>query len=83
MPKVWSDENNMDPMCVLEELSGMSEAAQMLIARLAPTAHVHMLKNGCITSKGHCTAFPQAVQEPPTILPLLPAEVDIIRVKRQ
>ena len=83
VPKVWSDENNMDPMCVPEELSGMSDAEQMLIARLAPTVHVHMLKHGGIASKGHCIAFPQAVQEPATILPRLPAEVDIIRVRRQ
>ena len=60
-----------------------SDEAQMLIARLAPTVHVHMLKNGCITSKGHCIAFPQVVQEPATILPRLPAEVDIIRMRRQ
>ena len=83
VPKVWSYENNMDPMCVPEELSGMSDAEQMLIARLAPTVHVHMLKHGGIASKGHCIAFPQAVQEPATILPRLPAEVDIIRVRRQ
>ena len=56
---------------------------QMLIARLAPTVHVHLLKHGGIASKGHCIAFPQAVQEPATILPRLPAEVDIIRVRRQ
>ena len=46
VPKVWSYENNMDPMCVPEELSGMSDAEQMLIARLAPTVHV-----------GPCTYF--------------------------
>ena len=55
----------------------------MLIARLAPTVHVHMLKHGGIASRGHCIAFPQAVQEPATILPRLPAEVDIVRVRRQ
>ena len=55
----------------------------MLIARLAPTVHVHSLKHGGIASKGHCIAFPQAVQEPATILPRLPAEVDIIRMRRQ
>ena len=83
VPKVWSDENNMDPMSVPEELSEMSDAEQMLIARLAPTVHVHMLKHGGIASRGHCIAYPQAVQESATILPHLPAEVDIIRVKRQ
>ncbi|CAH3158228.1 unnamed protein product [Porites lobata] len=83
VPKVWSGENNMDPMAVPEILSDMSDAEQMLIARLAPTVHVHLLKHGGIASKGHCIAFPQAVQEPATILPRLPAEVDIIHVRRQ
>ena len=83
VPKVWSGENNMDPMSVPEDLSEMSDAEQMLIARLAPTVHVHMLKHGGIASRGHCIAFPQAVQEPAIILPRLPAEVDIIRVRRQ
>ena len=83
VPRVWSGENNMDPLPLPVELSGMSDAEQMLIARLAPTVHVHMLRHGGIASKGHCIAFPQAVQEPATILPRLPAEVDIIRVRRQ
>jgi len=73
----------MDPMSVPEEVSEMSDAEQMLIARLTPTVHVHMLKHGGIASSGHCFAFPQAVQEPATILPRLPREVDIIRVRRQ
>ncbi|KAL9956688.1 hypothetical protein ACROYT_G038207 [Oculina patagonica] len=81
--KVWSDKNKMDPMSVPEELPDMSDAEQMLISRLAPTVHVHMLKHGGIASRGHCIAFPQAVQEPATILPRLPEEVDIIRVRRQ
>ena len=34
--------NNMDPMAVPEILSNMSDAEQMLIARLAPTVHVHL-----------------------------------------
>ncbi|KAL9962439.1 hypothetical protein ACROYT_G031543 [Oculina patagonica] len=81
--KVWSDKNEVDPMSVPEELSDMTDAEQMLISRLAPTVHVHMLKHGGIASRGHCIAFPQAVQEPATILPRLPEEVDIIRVRRQ
>lgn len=83
VPKVWSGENNMDPMSVPEELSKMSDAEQMLIARLAPTVHEHMLKHGGIASRGHCIAFPQAVQEPASILPRHPREVDIIHVRRQ
>ena len=33
VPKVWSDENNMDPSSVPDELSGMSDAEQMLISK--------------------------------------------------
>ena len=82
-PKLWSNENNMDPGLVPEELTDLTDAEQMLIARIAPAIHVHMLKHGGIAAKGHCIAFPQAVQEPATILPRLPVEVDIIRVRRQ
>ena len=57
VPRVWSDENNMDPLPLPVELSGMSDAEQMLIARLAPTVHVHMLRHGGIASKGHCIAL--------------------------
>ena len=53
VPKVWSGENNMNPMSVPKELSEMSDAEQMLIARLVPTVHVHMLKHGEIVSRGH------------------------------
>jgi len=83
VPKLWSEENNMGPGLVPVELSGLTDVKQMLIARLAPAIHVRMLKHGGIASRGHCIAFPQAVQEPATILPRLPEEVDIIRVRRQ
>ena len=82
MPNIWAEENNMDPMSVPEDISEMSDAEEMLIARLAPTVLVHMLKHGGIASRDHCIAFPQAVQEP-AILPHLSAEVDIIHMRRQ
>ena len=56
--------NNMDPMAVPEILFNMSDAEQMLIARLEPTLHLHLLKHGGIASKGHyCISFSQAVQD--------------------
>ena len=85
VPKVLSGENNMDPMAVPEILSDMSDAEQMLIARVAPTVHVHCMYTEAwrYRFKGALHCIPQAVQEPATILPRLPAEVDIIRVRRQ
>ena len=70
----------MDPVPVPEILYGRSDAQQMLTARVAPTVHVHLLKHGGTASKGHCIAFPQAVQEPATSLP---AEMEITCVRRQ
>ena len=70
----------MSPGLVPNELTDLTDAEQMLIARLAPAVHVRMLKHGGIASRGYCITFPQAVQEPATILPLLPADVDIICV---
>ena len=83
MPKVWSGENNMDPMAFPEILSNMSDAEKSFIPRLEHTVHVHLLKHGGIASKGHCITFPQTVQEPATIFPRLSAKVDSIRVRRQ
>ena len=57
IPRVWSEENNMILMSVPEILSGTSDAKQMLIARLAPTVHVHMLKHGGIASKHSLRLF--------------------------
>ena len=70
----------MDPMPVPEILSGRSDAHQMLIARVTPTVHVHLLKHGGTASKGHCIAFPQAVQEPATSLL---AEMDMCEKARK
>lgn len=67
----------MDPGHVPEELSGLTDAEQMLISKLVPIVQVHMLKHGGIASRGHCIAFPQAVQEPARILPRLLAEVNV------
>ena len=53
-PKLWSDENNMNSGHVPVELSGMTDAERMLISRLAPTVHVHLLKHGGVPSRGHC-----------------------------
>lgn len=38
-PKIWSDDNNMDPGLVPEELLGLTDVEQILIARIAPAVH--------------------------------------------
>lgn len=51
--KLWSKENNMDPGLLPAELTDLTDAEQMLIARLAPAIHVRMLKHGGIAARGH------------------------------
>ena len=86
VPKVWSYENNMDPMCVPEELSGMSDAEQMLIARLAPTVHVGpctYFEAWRYCFKGTLYCFPSGCAGTSNYSPTSASRGDIIRVRRQ
>jgi len=42
-----------------------------------------MLKHGGIAANGHCVAFPQKIDKPAKILPNLPSEINIIKVRKQ
>ena len=42
-----------------------------------------MLKNGGLAAKGHCVTFPQAINQPAQILPKLPQEVDVIKLRKK
>ena len=79
--KMFSNENNMNPGPVPDELKDIS-IEQQLICRIAPAIHVHMLKHGGIAANGHCVTFPQNVNQPALILPKLPQEVNIIKVRK-
>ncbi|CAC5413966.1 unnamed protein product [Mytilus coruscus] len=75
-------ENNMNPGEVPLELANLSVVEEQLISRISPCINIHMLKHGGIAANGHCVAFPQEVNEPGKILPKLPSEVNIIRVRK-
>ena len=42
-----------------------------------------MLKHGWIAANGHCVAFPQEIDKATKILPNLPSEINIIKVRKQ
>lgn len=81
--KMFFPENNMDPGPVPEIMQNLSLVEQQLISRISAAIQVHMLKHGGIAANGHCVAFPQNVNEPAQILPKLPEEVQVIRVRKQ
>jgi hypothetical protein len=81
--KMFSKENNMDPGVVPPELKDLTIVEQQLISRISPCINLHMLKHGGLAANGHCGAFPQEVSEPGKMFPILPSEVNIIRVRKQ
>ena len=40
-------------------------------------------QHGGIAANGHCVAFPQEIDKPAKILPNLPSEINIIKVRKQ
>ena len=81
--KMFSNDNNMNLGVVPPELADLSIIEQQLIARISPCISIHMLKHGSLAASGHCVSFPQEVNEPCKILPLLPSDVQIIKVRKQ
>ena len=73
----------MDPGIMPEELKEMSMVEQQLICKIAPAISIHMLKHGGLASKGHCVTFPQEINEPCQILPKLPKEISIIKLRKK
>lgn len=81
--KIFSSDNNMDLKSVPYELQDLTIVEQQLLSRSSPAINIHMLKHGGIASSGHCVTFPQQINEPATVLPKLPSEINILKVKRK
>ena len=64
------------------KLKDLSLTEQQHISRNAPAIHVHMLMHEGIASSGNCVTFPQDVNEPAQILPKLPQEINIIKLRK-
>lgn len=82
-PKKFSEENNMDPGDVPEELRDLTEIEEMLIAQVFPVMSVYRLRGGQLGYRGHVINFPQDVQEFTTRLPRYPSSLDVLIVRRQ
>ncbi|KAL4234882.1 hypothetical protein ACF0H5_006524 [Mactra antiquata] len=79
---MFSAENNMVHMPIPPELKDLTIIEQQLISRIAPLIQGHMLQHGGIAANGHCVTFPQNVNEPATILPKLPTEIKVLRIRK-
>src|SRR4051812_1917964 len=82
-PKKFSEENNMDPGDVPEELKGLTDIEEMLIAQVFTVMSIYRLRGGQTGYKGNVINFPQNIQEFTTRLPWHPLSLEILLVQRQ
>ena len=63
-------------------LAGLTLAEKLLIARLSVTVAIHRLAHGGVSSTGRVATFPKPVGPMAAVLPRLPSELTIVRVRR-
>jgi hypothetical protein len=83
IPKKFSAQNNMDPGDVPEELQGLTEIEEMLIAQIFPVISVYCLRGGQYAYKGNVINFPQDVHKFVTRLPRHPSSLDTLVVRQR
>ncbi|GES78966.1 replication protein A 70 kDa DNA-binding subunit-like [Rhizophagus clarus] len=82
-PKRFSKENNMDPGDVPEELQGLTEIKEMLIAQVFMVMSVYRLQGEQHEYRENVINFPQDVQEFTTHLPHHLSSLNILIVRCQ
>ena len=81
--KKFSRRNNMDPGEVPDELQGLTQIEEMLIAQIFPIVSVYCLRGGQYAYRGNVINFPQDVLEFATHLPRHPSSLDVLVVRRR
>ena len=73
----------MDPGEVPDELKGLTEIEEMLIAQVFTVMTVYRLRGGQNGYRGNVINFPQDIQEFTNRLPRHPSTLDVLVVRRQ
>ena len=79
--KKFSAANNMDPGDVPEELKGLTEIEEMLIAQTFPIGSVYYLRGGQYAYSGNVINFPQDIGEFVSHLSRHPSTLDTLVVR--
>ena len=82
-PKKFSADNNMDPGDVPDELKGLTEIEEMLIAQVFIVMTVYRLRGGQTGYRGNIINFPQDIKEFTKRLPRHPSTLDVLVIRRQ
>ena len=80
IPRKFSAQNNMTPSSVPDELQGLTQVEEMLIARALPIMRVYVKPGGQRGYNDHCINLPQKVSELANSLPRFPSDIPIIIV---
>lgn len=83
VPKKFSAANNMDPGDIPDELKGLTEIEEMLIAQVFTVMTVYRLRGGQTGYRGNVINFPQDIQEFTNRLPRHPSSLDVLVIRRQ
>src|SRR6266496_6042706 len=75
-PKKFSSKNNMDPGVVPDELKGLTEIEEMLIAQVFTVMTVFRLRGGQTGYRGNVINFSQDIHEFTIRLPRHPSSLD-------
>jgi hypothetical protein len=73
----------MDPGVVPEELKGLTEIEEMLIAQVFTVMTVYRLRGGQTGYRGNVINFPQDIHEFTTRLPRHSSSLDVLLIRRQ
>ena len=80
-PKKFSKANFMIPSAVPNELMGLTQVEEMLIAHALPIMHIYVKPGGQRGYSGHCVNLPQNITELANFLPRFPKDLSIIIIK--
>ena len=81
--KSFSSANDMDPGSVPDQLKGLTQAEEMLIAKGCPVMRVYRLKGGQRGYGGHVVNLAQNIGDFVNSLPRPAKELPIVVVRRQ
>src|SRR3954451_21680777 len=83
IPKKFSEDNYMDPGELPEEMKGLTDIEEMLIAQVFTVITVYWLRGGQTGYRENVINFPQDIREFTTQLPRHPSSLNVLVVRRQ
>ena len=82
-PKLYSEDNNMDPGAIPPALQELTQVEEMLISPVMPMMSVYRLPHGQLGYGGHVINLPQDVASFVSSLPRYPSNLDLVVIRKE